>query len=163
MYMVRLSVRIMFLTSSQYKVFAYPAAWHAGIPTLTSSLRPRCYIIPSLAAGLLGCISAYKERTNKQTRNKSHDRPADTVHGETPPPLDCDPKVVKPVPRPFVLDSIQSKKERKKERQLIHFLHYRGFPGWLRWNSSTSSWAFLRFSAGSQIIRTYLYPAHSTR
>jgi hypothetical protein len=27
----------------------------------------------------------------------------DPAHGETPPPLDCDPEVVKPVPTPFVL------------------------------------------------------------
>jgi hypothetical protein len=59
------------------------------------------------------------QEKDKQTRNKSYDRPVDTAHGETPPPLDCDPKVVKPMPRPFVLDCIQSKereKEKKKKR-----------------------------------------------
>jgi len=33
----------MILTSSLFKVVAYLAAWRAGVPTLTSSLRPRRY------------------------------------------------------------------------------------------------------------------------
>jgi len=107
----------MVLTSSQFNVVTYLAAWLTGVRTLTSSLRPRRYIIPSLAADLLGCISPYQKRTKKQTRNKSHHWPAGTAHGETTPPLDCEINMLKPVPGPFVLDRIQSKKkERKKER-----------------------------------------------
>jgi len=37
-------VKILILTSSLFKVVTYPAAWRAGVATLTSSLRPRCYI-----------------------------------------------------------------------------------------------------------------------
>jgi len=107
------------LTSSPFKVLADPAAAHAGIATLTSSLRPQYYIFPTLATDLLGCISAYKEKmANKQTRNKSLNRHVDMLHGQSPPPLDCDLKVVIPMPRPFELDCIQSQeRQRKKERK----------------------------------------------
>jgi hypothetical protein len=85
-------------------------------PNLESKTSPLHYPLSSRRPpGLhLRIQGKDKQTTNK---NKSHNRPADTAHGETPLPLDCDPKVVKPVPRPFVLDRIQSKKERKKERR----------------------------------------------
>jgi len=166
MCMVRFSVRIMILTSSLFKVVAYPAAWRAGVPTLTSSLRPRRYIIPSLVADLLGCISAYKKgQTNKKqipwsscgygARGNYTSTWLWSEGGKTRAKAICTG------PHP-----IKRKRERKKERKnakLIPFLHYRGFSGWLRWNLSTSSCAFRRFSAGSQLVRTYLYPAHWTR
>ena len=65
----------MILTSSPFKVVAYPAASRAGLATLTSSLRPRHYIIPSLAADLLGCISAYKEKKANTQTNKEETNP----------------------------------------------------------------------------------------
>ena len=107
--MVIFSVMIMILTSSRFKVVDYSAASHGSVPTLTSSLRLRCDIILSLAADLLGCISPSNTTTNNQTRNNSHDRAADTPHWDTQPSPDSDPKELKPVPRPFVLDRIQSK------------------------------------------------------
>jgi len=95
-------------------VLAHPAASHAGIATQTSSLRPSHYIIPSLAADLLGCISAYTGKADEQTRNKSRDGHVDTAHGETLLPPDCHPKVVKLMLRPFVLYRIQSENERTR-------------------------------------------------
>jgi len=43
------------------------------------------------------------------------------AHRETPPPIDCDPTVVKPMSRPSVLDRIQSQERKKKERQIDPF------------------------------------------
>jgi len=71
-------------------------------------------------------MSAYKEKkANKQSRDKSHDCPIDMAYRETPPPLDRDPKVVKPMARPFVLDHIESEEETKerKNAKLIPYLH----------------------------------------
>jgi hypothetical protein len=55
-------------------------------------------------------------------KNKSHHHCAYTEHGNTPLPLKCDPKVVKPMPRPFVLGCIKLKERKKKRMPIDSFL-----------------------------------------
>jgi len=62
------------------------------------------------------------------------DLSADLAHGKTPPPIDCDREVVKPVPTPFILGwdpkkywSMEKRREETEGRnaQLITFLRCR--------------------------------------
>jgi len=84
--------------------------------------RAAIRVSPSLGADLLGCKSQYNRREWKgvikqsfDIRNRTNlsvpqpistaqgDLPADPAHGETPPPIDWDLEMVKPVPTPFIL------------------------------------------------------------
>jgi len=98
------------------------------VATLTSSTKPRHYIIPLSTRRPPGLHILIQQR--KQKINKSHDNCVHRAHRETLPPCDCNPNVVKSVSRPFVprrtyKSNEVNQREAKGIVQLMPFLRSR--------------------------------------
>jgi len=114
---VTLSVRVMILLRGSFKVVAYQAASQATNVTHTSSLRNDHYRVPSPVKHLHSGISAHNGTmaNNPRSKNMFDGGPADKMHANTPPPLDCWLNIVKSLPGTFLQVKIQTMTERTKQ------------------------------------------------